>query len=78
MHWYNHDKYYSEKVPYDIGIGTKSDVAIGIINEFKENNIEIPFPQVDFHMKHTKEKTNNWKVDHVQYVIRKIGRNDIY
>ncbi|MCD4683609.1 MAG: mechanosensitive ion channel, partial [Bacteroidales bacterium] len=38
-------------VPYDIGIGTKSDVAIGIFNIFKENNVEIPFPQVDLHVK---------------------------
>lgn len=38
-------------VPYDIGIGTKSDVSVGIFNKFKENNIEIPFPQVDLHVK---------------------------
>jgi small-conductance mechanosensitive channel len=38
-------------VPYDIGIGTKSKVAIGIYNIFKENGIEIPFPQVDLHVK---------------------------
>ncbi len=44
-------------VPYDIGIGTKSDVAIGIFNKFKENNIEIPFPQVDLHVKENKEKS---------------------
>ncbi|MCB0805758.1 MAG: mechanosensitive ion channel [Bacteroidales bacterium] len=38
-------------VPYDIGIGTKSQVAIGIYNIFKENNIAIPFPQLDLHIK---------------------------
>lgn len=38
-------------VPYDIGIGTKSDVAIGIFNMFKEQGIEIPFPQLDLHVK---------------------------
>ena len=43
-------------VPYDIGIGTKSDMAIEIFNKFKENNIEIPFPQVDLHVKEQKEK----------------------
>jgi len=43
-------------VPYTIGIGTKSDIAIGIFNRFKENNIEIPFPQVDLHMKEPREK----------------------
>ncbi len=42
-------------VPYNIGIGTKSDVAIAIFNKFKENNIEIPFPQIDLHMKEAKE-----------------------
>jgi small-conductance mechanosensitive channel len=47
-------------VPYDIGIGTKSDVAIEIFNKFKENNIEIPFPQLDLHLK---EKLQNKKED---------------
>lgn len=35
----------------DFDIGTKSDVSIGIFNKFEENNIEIPFPQVDLHVK---------------------------
>ncbi len=38
-------------VPYDVGLSTKSDVAIGIYNILKENNITIPFPQMDVHMK---------------------------
>ena len=38
-------------VPYDIGISTKSDVAVGIFNIFKEHGVEIPFPQVDLHVK---------------------------
>lgn len=38
-------------VPYNIGLGTKSDVSVGIFNKFKENNIEIPFPQLDLHVK---------------------------
>jgi small-conductance mechanosensitive channel len=38
-------------VPYDMGFGTKSDVAVGIFNKFKEHNIQIPFPQVDVNMK---------------------------
>ncbi|MCD4664111.1 MAG: mechanosensitive ion channel, partial [Bacteroidales bacterium] len=42
-------------VPYESGIGTKSDVAIGIFNIFKENNVEIPFPQVDLHVKKENE-----------------------
>lgn len=44
-------------VPYDIGIGTKSDVSVGIFNTFKENNIEIPFPQVDLHVKKEIDKS---------------------
>ncbi len=41
-------------VHYEMGIGVKSDVAVAIFNIFKENNVEIPFPQVDLHVK--KEK----------------------
>ncbi len=37
-------------VPFESGIGTKSDVSIGIYNILAENNIQIPFPQVDVHM----------------------------
>jgi len=48
-------------VPYDIGIGTKSDVAIGIFNKFKENNVEIPFPQVDLHVKEQMGKSTDEK-----------------
>lgn len=40
-------------VPYDKGIGTKSKIAVGIYNIFKENGIEIPFPQVDLNVKDT-------------------------
>jgi len=50
-------------VPYDIGIGTKSKVAIGIYNIFKENNITIPFPQVDLHVKQEEEKVNKDEVE---------------
>ena len=32
-------------------------------NKFKENNIEIPFPQIDLHMKEQKEKPANGKVN---------------
>jgi small-conductance mechanosensitive channel len=38
-------------VPFEIGIQTKSDVSIAIFNKFKANNIEIPFPQMDLHVK---------------------------
>lgn len=46
-------------VPFEMGIGAKSDIAIGVYNIFKENNIEIPFPQVDLHVK--KEDENQVK-----------------
>jgi small-conductance mechanosensitive channel len=38
-------------VPFEKGIGTKSDIAIGVYNIFAENNIQIPFPQMDLHVK---------------------------
>jgi small-conductance mechanosensitive channel len=38
-------------VNFEKGLGAKSDVAVGIYNIFAENNIEIPFPQVDLHVK---------------------------
>jgi small-conductance mechanosensitive channel len=38
-------------VPFEIGLQAKSDVSIAIYNKFKENDIEIPFPQRDIHIK---------------------------
>jgi len=38
-------------IPFEMGIGAKSDIAIGVYNIFAENNIQIPFPQVDLHVK---------------------------
>jgi small-conductance mechanosensitive channel len=38
-------------VPYDKGLISKSNISVGIYNSFKENNIEIPFPQRDVHIK---------------------------
>lgn len=43
-------------VPFELGIGVKSDVAIGIYNIFAENNITIPFPQVDLNVKKEDEE----------------------
>ena len=37
-------------VHFENGFVTKSDVAIGIYNIFNENNITIPFPQLDLHV----------------------------
>lgn len=48
-------------IPFDIGIGTKSDISVAIFNKFKENNIEIPFPQVDLHVKENPGKTQDKK-----------------
>lgn len=44
-------------VPFEIGIGVKSDISIGVYNIFAQNNIQIPFPQVDLHVKKEGEKT---------------------
>lgn len=38
-------------VHYEIGLQAKSDVSIAIYNRFKEEGIEIPFPQQDIHIK---------------------------
>jgi small-conductance mechanosensitive channel len=38
-------------VPFELGIIVKSDIAIGIYNIFAENDITIPFPQVDLNVK---------------------------
>ena len=42
-------------VYFEDGFITKSDVAIGIYNILNENNINIPFPQVDLHVKDNPE-----------------------
>lgn len=38
-------------VPFQKGLGVKSSIAVGVYNIFAENDIEIPFPQVDLHVK---------------------------
>ena len=38
-------------VPFEVGLKTKSDVAVKVFNILKENDIEIPFPQLDLHVK---------------------------
>jgi small-conductance mechanosensitive channel len=43
-------------VPYELGIRTKSAIAVGIFNIFRENGIEIPFPQLDLHVKKDGQK----------------------
>ena len=42
-------------VHFEKGIGTKSDIAIGVYNIFAENDIQIPFPQIDLHVKKEEE-----------------------
>jgi small-conductance mechanosensitive channel len=42
-------------VPVENGLSAKSDVSIAIYNKFKENNIEIPFPQQDISIKDISE-----------------------
>tara|TARA_B100000809_G_scaffold95005_1_gene93649 strand:+ start:4677 stop:7091 length:2415 start_codon:yes stop_codon:yes gene_type:complete len=38
-------------------LGGKSDVSIAIYNKFKENNIEIPYPHQDVHIKETRKES---------------------
>lgn len=40
-------------VPYELGLTTKSEVALAVYNIFKENNIVIPFPQMDVYLRRT-------------------------
>jgi len=42
-------------VHFDKGFTTKSDISIGIYNILEENNIEIPFPQVDLNVRKGEE-----------------------
>jgi small-conductance mechanosensitive channel len=44
-------------VPFESGVGTKSDISIGIYNILAENDIQIPFPQIDVHMIEKESKT---------------------
>ena len=38
-------------VRFEDGLQTQSDVAVNVYNLFKTHNIEIPFPQIDLHVK---------------------------
>ena len=38
-------------VNYEMGLQSKSDISIGIYNQFAKHGIEIPFPQQDVHIK---------------------------
>ena len=52
-------------VHFEEGFTTKSDIAIGIYNAFAENGIEIPFPQVDLHVKDiVGNNSNNKELSH--------------
>ncbi|AUS04672.1 mechanosensitive ion channel family protein [Pseudotamlana carrageenivorans] len=42
-------------VHYELGLQAKSDISIAIYNRFKEEGVEIPFPQRDLHIKNTPE-----------------------
>jgi small-conductance mechanosensitive channel len=46
-------------VHFEEGLATQSDVALKIFDILKENNIEIPFPQMDLHIKRAKNDLLN-------------------
>ncbi len=50
-------------VHFELGIGVKSDITVGIYNIFAENNIQIPFPQVDLHVKKDEELLSEQKTE---------------
>ncbi|WP_159022753.1 mechanosensitive ion channel family protein [Formosa sp. L2A11] len=45
-------------VHYEIGLQAKSDISISIYNKFKEEGIEIPFPQRDLNVRNIPENMN--------------------
>ncbi|MBU2949504.1 mechanosensitive ion channel [Tamlana agarivorans] len=45
-------------VHYELGLQAKSDISIGIYNRFKEEGIEIPFPQRDLNLRNVPESFN--------------------
>ena len=53
-------------VPFESGIGTKSDISIGIYNILAENNIQIPFPQVDVHMIEKEEDNTESEIINIE------------
>lgn len=53
-------------VKFEDGLKTQSEVAIKIYNLLKENEIEIPFPQLDLHIKNDIEKVLRNKNDSVE------------
>ena len=57
-------------VLFEDGIGTKSDISISIFNAFAEKGIEIPFPQMDLHLKDLPEKEA--KEEAVQKKIKEV------
>ncbi|QQY83461.1 mechanosensitive ion channel [Tamlana sp. s12] len=42
-------------VHYELGLQAKSDISIGIYNRFKEEGVEIPFPQRDLNIRNVPE-----------------------
>lgn len=53
-------------VHYEDGLATKSDIAVGIYNILAENNITIPFPQVDLHVKNLPEENKKESKDDIE------------
>jgi len=49
-------------VNYEVALQTKSDVSIGIYNEFAKHGIEIPFPQRDLHIKNMPGMLENTEI----------------
>ena len=52
-------------VSFEKGLATQSDIAIGIYNILAENNIQIPFPQVDLHVKNLPADNNTKPKDDI-------------
>ncbi len=49
-------------VNFEVALQAKSNVSIGIYNEFAKNGIEIPFPQRDLHIKNMPGMLENTEI----------------
>jgi small-conductance mechanosensitive channel len=49
-------------VNFDVALQAKSDVSIGVYNEFAKQGIEIPFPQRDLHIKNMPGMLENTEI----------------
>ncbi len=60
-------------IPFDSGLSIRSDLSVAIYNAFKEEGIEIPFPQMDIHVK---DVVSGTKTEKPQVVVPPAPANE--